>query len=368
MFKQASFILLATLLVSCGGSGPAGKLPGSTPRSHVSPLFKPIPLNQSHGDGRYAVFTVKMPLSETSIDSVDSPIDPRSGVSRVPIFGDVLRLIGQATLNVATLFGAGAQKIIMSQPLPEIDDEIIKHLSIKRVFFQIEQTKNLEERGRRNLWERFRSLIRGAEKIDFDFIKELKINMRMASSSVETTSWIPDVIFPDDNAERFAEEVQIATADPVRPFTLFNYQKKNRKSLMNNSDLGSIFVIYTEHAVAMQRFIRDQEEFKTVVKDVVKVGKSLIIELKGKEVATQKFFHILDMHETIVAGFEIKKIDECDDDICMDLKIDQTNLLPMLMRGNTLKIDTTMNLAKIPAKSFQLRGYIEFEIKIDSPL
>lgn len=368
MFKQASFILLATLLVSCGGSGPAGKLPGSTPRSQVSPLFKPIPLNQSHGDGRYAVFTVKMPLSETSIDSVNSPIDPRSGISRVPIFGDVLRLIGQATMNVATLFGAGAQKIIMSQPLPEIDNEIIKHLSIKRVFFQIEQTKNLEERGRRNLWERFRSLIRGSEKIDFDFIKELKINMRMATSSVEPTSWLPDVIFPDDNPERFVEEMRIASEDPIKPFTLLNYQKKDRKKLINNSELGSVFIIYTDRAVAMQRFIREHEEFKSVTKDVVKVGKSLIIELKGREVETQKFFHILDLYETEVAGFEIKKIDECDDDICMDLKIDQTNLLPMLMRGNTLKIDTNMNLAKVPAKSFQLRGFIEFEIKIDSPL
>lgn len=361
-------VIFAFILLSLAGCG--GKLPGSTPRSQVTPLFPAVSLSESHGDGKLAIFTVKLPLSESSISTVSSPIDPRSGVSQVPILGDVLRLVGQAAFNVATKFGVANQKIILSQPLPELDDEIIKHVSIKRVFFQIEQTEAQEEarRRRRNFIGRafggVRSLIRGKTRMDFDFINELKINMRMAHAGGEVSSWLPDVIFPDDHPERFESELRIAQADQEKPFTLMKYEKKNRKQVTNNATMGTIFTLYTDEAVAVQRVLRKHEEFAPLIKEMSKVGKSLIVELNGREKEKKEFELLMRKYQGELQEFKIRK-NICDDETCMDLKVDQRNLLPMLMRGNTLKIDTTMKLEEVPPTSFQMRGFIEFEVRVD---
>ena len=373
-------MVLLIAAVSCGGDVPAGKLPGSTPRSHVTPLFKPVSLNESHGDGRYATFTIKMPLSETSIDPVNSPIDPRSGISRLPIFGDVLRLVGQATLNFATrLTRAGDQKIIISQPIPELDTEIVKHVSIKRVFFQVKKTTVPgESRRRPNLFNRVvggvRRVIRGSSAVNFDFIDELKINMRMTTTPLETISWLPDIVFSDEDTGCndtdprtlcYVEERRLAEQDVHPPFRLMHYRKGDRARLTNA--LAPMFTYYTDKPVELQRIFRRIEEFRPLIKEMTKVGKSLIIELKQGPAIRGSYQRLMRTHARDFAEVPYT-ISECDRKTCMDVKVDQTNLLPMLMRGNTLKIDTNMDLDEVPPSDFQLRGFLEFEIKIDSPL
>lgn len=371
MLKQAAFICLLTVLAGCQGGGPAGKLPGSTPRSHVTPLFAPVSLNQSHGDGKFATFTIKMPLSETSIDAVNSPIDPRGGISRVPILGDVLRLVGQATLNVVTRFGVADQQLIISQPIPEIDTDIVKHVSIKRVFFQIKETERGQEQRRRRrslptrVFRGVRDLIRGDADIDFDFIDELKIDMRMHTAATEVTSWIPEVIFSDDTTGRYVLERQIADANRAPVFNLLDYRKKNRQKLTHR--LAPVFTFYTEKPVELQRIFRRIEAFREVVADMTKVGKSVIVELRAAPGVRAAFLGLLKTHERDLAEVPFNRA-ECNEDLCMDMKVNGDNLLPLLMTGDTLKIDTAMELDKVPPTSFQLRGYLEFEIKIDSPL
>jgi hypothetical protein len=49
----------------------------------------------------------------------------------------------------------------------------------------------------------------------------------------------------------------------------------------------------------------------------------------------------------------------------LDVKINDENLLPLLLQGNQLDIETMIDASKILPKSFQLKGFIEFEIKLD---
>lgn len=352
--KPMKWCLLAAVLMLGMGCGQ---------KSKVKPFAPALSLSQVHGDGRYAIFHVKIPLSETSIDPVNSPIDPSGGVARVPILGDLLRMVGQATFNLGTSLGLGAQSLIIEQPLPELDDEVIKELTISRVFFQIENKDALAETHHRGVISTIRNFLRGGDKLDFDFIKELKINMRMGHLSSEPSSWLPDVIYSDD--PRYAAEAAPGAEPPLEFLT---YKRKNRKDATNNAVLGTMFVVYTDKAVQLQQFFRRHEEFKTILKDTVKVGKSLVVEFNKREVDKQKYYFLMSKYADEVRAFEIRKVDECSDDTCMDLKVNKVNLMPMLLKGNLLKIETSMDLAKVPSRSFQLKGFLEFEIKLNTPL
>mgnify|MGYP003386957750 CR=1 FL=1 len=362
--KWCSFFALILLAQACGPNGRfQGPLAPQT--SKVKPLAPAISLSQSHGDGKYAIFHIKIPLSESSIDPVNSPVDPRGGVARVPILGDLLRMVGQATFNLGTSLGLGNQSLIIAQPIPELDDEVIRSISISRVFFQIDQKDALEPESRGGIFGGLRRFLRGSSKLDFDFIKELKINMRMGHLSKEPESWLPDVIHSDD--PRYSAEAASNAGDPA-PLEFVSYRRKDKKEAINNNKVGTVLVIYTQEPVKMQQFFRRHEEFKTILKDIVKVGQSLVIEFNKREIDKQKYYFLMSKYASEVSDLKIQKVDECTEDTCMDLKVSNQNLLPMLMTGNLLKIETQMNLAKVPSKSFQLKGYLEFEIKINSPL
>jgi hypothetical protein len=48
---------------------------------------------------------------------------------------------------------------------------------------------------------------------------------------------------------------------------------------------------------------------------------------------------------------------------CLDMEVPDVDILPMIARGNALKIDAYINANKAP-ESFQLKGFVEFEIKL----
>jgi hypothetical protein len=42
--------------------------------------------------------------------------------------------------------------------------------------------------------------------------------------------------------------------------------------------------------------------------------------------------------------------------------------LPLIKQGNRLNIETMIDASRVPPRSFQLKGYIEFEVKLDGPI
>jgi hypothetical protein len=357
MPRFALQLLVLIALVSCGQ------------KSKVDPLFKAIPLSQSHGDGKYAVFTVKLPLSEESIDVYDSPIDPNSGVGRVPLLGDALRFITQSVFNLGANLGMGRSQITINQPLPDLNSPYLKSLSVKRVFFHIDQKNVLADERPQGLIARLRALIRGGTALDFSFIRELKIRLKMDKGDPTPESYVPEIITEEiENRRRRDDEGVAVVEDEFQPVDLLHYLRKYRSDVLRNSERGSMFVVYSEKPVAVRAFLRRHPELSVLIQELVIVNKSLVIELKGKEMVSEKFFHLLERFEADVETSGITKIDGCDDDTCMDVKVNEQNMLPFLTQGNKLKIETIIDASKVPPQSFRLKGFVEFEVKLDVPL
>lgn len=338
---------------------------GCGKKSKVSPLFSAIPLRQSHGDGKLAVFTVKLPLSERSLDPVDSPIDPTTGAARVPLLGDVLLFITQATFNVGTEFGLGNQTLVLKQPLPALEQGALNSISIKRVFFHIDQVEALQASHRRGiLWalDEVRGFIFNSRQLDFSFIKDLRIHMGIGKTQAPITS------YEGHRVKDTAELAALAAEDRSGPpkLDILRYSKKGRAQYLLNRTRGKMFVMYSEDPVDTQTLLQKDPFYKEVIKETVIVNKTLVVELlDNSRLITEKFYSLMERIEGRGADLKISKIEACSESICLDVKVNQTNLMPLLVRGNELRIETQMNIGKVPPKSFQLKGFIEFEIKLD---
>jgi hypothetical protein len=337
--------------------------------SKVEPLFPAVRINESHGDGNQAVFTVKIPLSENSIDDQQSPIDPDTGIARVPLLGEILRLVGKSTMNFAlgTKLADGERKLTIKQGLPDLNEPVLKHISIKRLFFHI-APKNPLERPRREfiLFRWFRRLLRGNENLDFKFIQSLVIEMRMERAERPVDSYLPCVV---DEAVRNGCP-RGSTVDEkgkaLPRIKLIEYQTGKRAQQTN--DLGSVLIAHTDRPVRLRQFLRSHPAFDAVVKDITLINKNLVIELRGDRLAEEKFYALLERFQDDMADLEIPLFTECENFNCMDLRVGNENLLPMLQAGDLLNIQTNMALRGVPNRNFQLKGFIEFEVKVDAPL
>ena len=355
---------------------------GCAPKSEVTPLFPAISLKESHGDGKYAVFTVKLPLSDNSIDTYDSPIDPTTGVSRIPLLGDMLRFVTQATFNFGAEIGFGKTYLTIKQPLPDLDSPYINSISVKRVFFHIDQ-KKIDPDVRLSRWDKIRNLIRGTTKLNFNFIRQMRLNMRVSKEG-KPTDYIPEIIedTPLTPIARGATDI----------IEFLRYDRNSRSTVLNEATATNTVVIYSPQPIKLRRFIRQNPTLSAYVKNMEVINKSLFVELKqdfeqdaseridpvmyeelfGRETPfkskVKEFTALFEKESEGNEQVEVLKIVPCHSSTCMDIKVNNQNLLPLIKQGNRLNIETMIDASRVPPRSFQLKGYIEFEIKLDVPL
>lgn len=361
--KYLALILVTSMLVSCGE------------KSKVDPLFEATPLSETHGDGKHAVFTVKMPLSDKSIDTYDSPIDPNTGLSRVPLLGDALRFMTQALFNLGAEFGLGKSNITINQPIPDLNSPYLKSISVKRVFFHIDNSVEEDARPRSviaRVFNSIRGIIRGQTALDFSFIRELNVMLKMERSDVEPIDFVPEIITEDGETNRPTpprhDSIEIGAVGGPRMIELLNYKRKNRDEILRNNERGAMFVVYTDKPVQVRAFLRKDKDMSAMIKEMVIVNKTLVVELTGQQQVSEAFFELMRHYEEEMAQSGITKIDACNEDICMDVKVNEQNMMPLLLQGNKLRIETNVDASRVPPKSFQLKGFIEFEVKLDVPI
>jgi hypothetical protein len=145
---------------------------------------------------------------------------------------------------------------------------------------------------------------------------------------------------------------------------LIEYQTGKRAQQTN--DLGSVLIAHTDRPVRLRQFLRSHPAFDAVVKDITLINKNLVIELRGDRLAEEKFYALLERFQDDMADLEIPLFTECENFNCMDLRVGNENLLPMLQAGDLLNIQTNMALRGVPNRNFQLKGFIEFEVKVDA--
>ncbi len=365
MFKTILIILAISILSACGQ------------KSEIKPLFKPVKLSSSHGDGKHAIFSIKMPLSEKSIDPINSGIDPNANLLyRAPILGDFTNLFAQGLFNLGAALGLGKKIYVIPLPLPELDSPYLAGLSVKRIFFSIKDAENkfnveLPKKGWRkrihqlqNFWNNLRAFIRAGESTaNLGFLSELQMNLR--SVMVENPS---NDIVPFEKEVNPASLKEFNNPTDDKSIVLVRYNKKQSREQLHDNNPGEILLIEAEDPVKVKNHFNKDVKLNAMINEMSIINKTLMIQLKNDELALEDF--ITTMEESVVA-FEkltIKKLDLCTPSTCIDFVVNNQNLLSILKNGNQLNIETFMNAKKSPEKSFQLKGFVEFEVKLDLPL
>lgn len=330
MNKSVLLLVLVMLASSCGRK--------STIKPHVNA--------RSLCDGQHCTFPVVIPLSEKSISSFTSPV---AGIN------PILRGFVGSIMNLGASMGAGKRRLTLTQPIPEIPEDKIASIKIKRIFFFIEGT------GRKNE--------------TFEFLRKLAVKVNSANIESDNPTWEPSVetdTMDDDDLsffsslfrskrERHAQEWE----EKSDGLLLLKYNEDQKDESLKGNENGLINIIKTEKPIATRRYL--EAHYSKYFNRIHTLSKSILVEFKKDPVSVENFKNKLNKDTVKMEELEIGNIEECRPEICMDLKVPNDNLIPMLRKGNALKVDAYIDPKNAP-KSFQLKGFLEFEVKIKAKI
>lgn len=344
MRKQILLLSLFTLLAACGQ------------KSIIKNAVSPQTTAEAYGDGEYVIRPVFMPLSDQAISAFDSPVEKVDFVA-----GGFARMF----MNLGTSMGMGRVQLSLTQPVPEIPTDVIQGAKIKRLFFYLEPKKG---DSRWKTW--LKKIIRGQGDVTFGFLE--KLALKISSTSQENfVSWYPEfetkalkkkefsplqALFESDVLE---DSVGVLGEDSV----VLKYARDNREKYLKNNKYGMMYIIRTRQPAKTKKYLSKHPQFRGYFKQIQMLNETLLVELKKDPVVEEGFRFVLSENANLIEKFKIDLIEECTTDTCLDLQVPDVDLLPILVKGNALKIDVYMNADKAP-ESFQLKGFVEFEVKL----
>ena len=98
------------------------------------------------------------------------------------------------------------------------------------------------------------------------------------------------------------------------------------------------------------------------------IGRSLYVEL-FEDANKDEFLRKIDFDNNFSAmNLDIYKLDRCINSNCVDLEVEEFNLVPLLAVNPHLKIDSYISIKTLGSIDFKYNGYIEVELEIDLPL
>ncbi len=71
--------------------------------------------------------------------------------------------------------------------------------------------------------------------------------------------------------------------------------------------------------------------------------------------------------EVIDQTYKVNFIDTCTENSCLEINVPDINLVPIARKGNSLKLESILEADNVP-ESFKLKGFVEFELKVKSPI
>lgn len=338
MFK--TLILLSLVLVAMG-CGKTSKI-----KTHVE--------GRALGDGENITFNIVVPLSEKSISSFQSPVK-----NVMPVF----KGITESLMNIGAAIGAGKQRLTLTQPIPEIPEDYVSSLKIKRIFFYIESLD--KEDG----W------FKKFKREEFDFLRRLVVKISSTKMPRDAEVWEPKIetgslkgsdlnffegLFKkkrDMQAENFEKE--------STGLLMIQYNQEQPKESLQSELFGTVHIIETETPNSTRKYL--EKNYGKYFKRIHTLSKSILVELKKDPVLEETFKMKFAADAEKMEDLGIGEINPCNNKVCLDLKLKDLNLIPIINKGNAIKIDTYID-PKYTPKSFQLKGFIEFEVKIKSTL
>lgn len=297
------------------------------------------------GDGTHVTLPIVVPLSEKSISSFRSSISDMN-----PLF----RGFVGAIMNLGATMGAGKTRLTLIQPIPEIPDEYLSSIKVKRIFFFIEA---------------------GKKKENFEFLRRVAVKISSTETARLTDSWEPVIetdnlnegelssfrsLFKKERDEHAAEWEKNSEG-----LLLLKYNQEEKKASLQSESVGKVYIIATDKPHMTRKYL--EENHARYLKRLHTLSKSILVEIKKDPIMEEMFKTKLSQDSIKMEELGIGDINPCHDKVCLDLKVPDVNLVPMLMKGNAIKVDAYIDPKNAP-KDFQLKGFLEFEIKIKAKI
>jgi hypothetical protein len=313
---------------------------------------------EAYGDGEFVVRPLFMPLSDQAISAFDSPVEKIDFIA-----GGFARMF----MNLGASMGMGRAKLTLTQPVPEIPTDVIKGAKIKRLFLYIQPKKGKERES--NFFRRF---IFGQGDVNFNFLDKLAIKLT-STREEKFESWYPtfeysglrkreftplQALFEDENL--YDESVNLHKENSM---VILKYDRENKGKYLKNNKTGLMYILHTKKPAQSKKFLLKHPKLNNYFKQIHMLNETLVVELKKDPVIEEAFHMILGEEADVVEKFKIDQIEKCEENTCLDLEVPENDLLPLIAQGNALKVDAYLNASKAP-DSFQLEGFMEFEVKL----
>lgn len=346
MVKQLLFLSVCLIILSG-----CGKKSTVKPDVEANGLKEPIAIK------------IVVPLTDETIATFDSPVE-----NTFPL----LRGLVKSVFDLGASLGAGKMKLSLLQPLPEIPSKYVKDIRVKRVFFYVEP-KSVEKVSKSIVGQFFNDVwkfIKRDRELSFDFIDRLAVTLK-PEEATDRSTWVPAVSTPDltkKDKDYFVklfkmnnytvEQMNLSAEDETK--VMIRYDKTKKENFLKTKSIGRIYIIYTDEPVKTRMLIEDDPELSDTYTRIHTLNKSLLVELPTDPILQEKFEkEFWEKQEDL----NIKNMEACSEKICLDFKVSDINLVPLLERSNGIKIDSFIDAGKTP-ESFQLKGFMEFEVKI----
>jgi hypothetical protein len=321
----------------------------------------------AYGDCRHIIKSVTFPLDNSAL-AFKTPL-PGLG----PIAGGIVKFVGDI---FAKNTNQGRLEISYTQPIPEIPNEV-HSVRLKRFFFYMKPVDKKRRSFRSSVQDWINRYILGRGHTTFAFLD--KIAVRLSATDVyDPDTYVPSLLNKLDNEDAedslmklFDENYRQSVVDTevAQDLILLKYHKKKKAQDTSSKQYGKIHYLETTKDPAdVKKFLLSQLNFKGNYKRILLLEKSLLIELEKDPVCDEIFKNLMiSKAEEMGKELGVNFIDTCTEDSCLEVNVPDVNIIPIARKGNALKLDAIIHAADVP-ESFKLKGFVEFETRIDSKI
>lgn len=353
MNKWLLFILTCALfLVGCGE------------KSTITNNVKAEKLACVYGDCKHIIQNVTFPLDDSAL-AFKTPL-PGLG----PIAGGIVKFVGDIFAKRTKM---GKLQLSYTQPLPPIPEEL-HSVRLKRFFFYMRPVKQRKLTFRETVDDWFNRYVLGRGHTTFAFLDKMAV--RLSSSTLsDSGNYLPAIKneFAEDTTMKelmrvFTDAYRRQVIDPevAQDIILLKYHKKFREKDTSNKLYGTIHYIETTgEAAKLKKFLLKQEVFRGHFKKILLLEKSLLVELENDPVSDEIFKNLMIDKADEMDKLGVTFIDTCTQSSCLEVNVPNVNLIPIATKGNALKLDAIIHADDVP-ESFKLKGFVEFEARIES--
>jgi hypothetical protein len=343
------FLAISFLTVGCGQ------------RNTIKNDVKSQRLADAYGDGRYMKRNLTFPLSDSAL-AYQTPL-PGIG----PIAGGILKLVGDIFAKNTNM---GKLQMSYTQTLPEIPEEL-HSVRLSRVFFY------MRPQGKaRRIRDWFSRIFMGKGHVTFDFLD--KFAVRMTTTNVDDPdNYVSTLVTKDYDKYDVASLMEvfykrnrpvIVDTERAKEIVLLKYDGREKASDTTFEKYGQIHILETTAPDKLKHFFMDQYKMRGLYKRILILENSVLVELVKDPVANEFFKEVMsEISDENEKKLGITYIDTCTPRSCLELNIPDVNLMPIALKGNAITLDAIIHAGKVP-ESFNLKGFVEFEVQIDSPI